>query len=93
MTWSVPRSYIFQNPNPPNNNENNENMEEIISRIYAQQCRIAISQILDRNANIGDIDQVIEERCRHYLADLDKVPDVVKERNSKIFCSIKHYSK
>lgn len=65
-------------PNPVPNNENNRNMEEMIARICAQQCQIAINQILDPNANIGGIDQVIEERYRNDLADLDKVPDVVR---------------
>lgn len=63
---------------PVNPNRNQVIMEETIARICAQQCQMAIRQYLNPSADIAGVDQFIDERYRNDLADLDKVPDVVR---------------
>lgn len=65
---------------PKNSNERKLpiNVEETIARICAQQCQIAIRQLLRRNEDIAGFDQIIEDRYVNNLSDLDKVPDVVR---------------
>lgn len=54
------------------------NMEETIARICAQQCQVAIRQLMRPSSDIAGVDQIIEERFRNNLDDLDKVPGVIK---------------
>lgn len=77
------RPPVLNAPNPPppdaaRVDNRIENLEETIARICAQQCQIAIRNFIDPNASIPGEDQIIEDRYRNDLTDLDKVPDVVK---------------
>ena len=56
----------------------NRNIVEMIVRIWAQQCQIAIKYFLNPNSDIGGEGQTIEDSYRHNLTDLDKEPDIVK---------------
>lgn len=58
--------------------EQNRVTQETITRICAEQCRIAIREYLNPSAEIAGSDQTIEARYANNLTDLDKVPDVVR---------------
>lgn len=75
------RPPVLNVANPPEVGRVNnpiDNLEETIARICAQQCQIAIRNLIDPNSDIAGEDQIIEERFRDNLTDLDKVPDVVR---------------
>ena len=55
-----------------------DNMEETTARICAQKRQIAIKNLLDPNADFIGEDQMIDDRFRNNLTDLDKKPDIVK---------------
>lgn len=74
---NVVRPPVLNIPNPPDVGRI-QNLEETIARICAQQCQIAIRNLINPNSDISGEDQIIEDRYRDNLTDLDKVPDVVK---------------
>lgn len=84
------RPSILNNPQPPGPNNppnpqnplNNPQMEaaivNLVTQICRENCRSIVENILDPNADIIAGDQIIEERYRENLNDMDKVPDIVR---------------
>lgn len=72
-------SISAQAPNTPNAAELTALITNIVSQVLSSQTKSLVQSYLNPNSElVTATDQTIEERHRNNLADLDKVPDVVR---------------